>query len=139
LIESIKEDVFNLDYRTDESTFPGIWLFCFEEAWEAYCQGSIPIGAVITDAQGRVIAKGRNRFFEKEAEAGNICWNRLAHAEINAMLKVSSHEHPELKSYTLYTTVEPCVQCFGALYMSNIGNLKYAAKDKIAGGVIFTS
>ena len=43
------------------------WRACMEEAWTAYCAGSVPIGAVITDAVGQVIAHGRNCIFEDHA------------------------------------------------------------------------
>ncbi len=40
---------------------PHPWLLCLEEAWESRRQGSIPIGAVVLDAAGKVLARGRNR------------------------------------------------------------------------------
>jgi tRNA(Arg) A34 adenosine deaminase TadA len=66
------------------------WQTCVEEAWAAYCAGSIPIGAAITDANGQIIACGRNRIFELTAEDGYLCGTRLAHAEVNALLKLDA-------------------------------------------------
>ncbi|MFW6243195.1 MAG: nucleoside deaminase [bacterium] len=112
---------------------PKPWRVSFKQAFTSYMHGSVPIGAIITDDNGNIIAKGRNRIFEKESPSNQISWNKLAHAEINALLKVSYHEHENIENYTLYTTMEPCPQCFGALSMSSIKNLKYAAEDSRVG------
>ena len=40
------------------------WRATLELAWEAYLAGTIPVGAVVADADGRVVARGRNRIFE---------------------------------------------------------------------------
>jgi tRNA(Arg) A34 adenosine deaminase TadA len=110
------------------------WKACFEEAWEAYRGGSIPIGAVLADRNGTVIYRGRNRVHELEAPPGQIFLNRLAHAEINALLQVKTRNSDDLKAYTLYTTTEPCVLCFGAIVMSGVRTVRYAASDPVAGG-----
>ena len=112
---------------------PIYWQVCFEEAWDSYINGSVPIGAVVVNDQGNIIAKGRNMVNEKQAPAGYICWNKLAHAELNCLLQVSFHEHENIRSYSLYTTIEPCPLCFGAVVMSNVRTLKYAARDRYAG------
>ena len=49
------------------ATLADPWRVCLEEAWTAYCAGSVPIGACITDATGSVLARGRNRIFEPPA------------------------------------------------------------------------
>ncbi|MEX2534009.1 MAG: integrase core domain-containing protein [Trueperaceae bacterium] len=41
------------------------WQACLSLAWEAYCAGSLPIGAIITDDQGKILARGRNRLAEQ--------------------------------------------------------------------------
>ncbi len=109
------------------------WQAAFEEAWDAYMGGSIPIGAALADETGAVIARGRNRLQEREAPSGHICWNELGHAELNTLLQVSTPDHPNVRGCTLYTTVEPCPLCMGALVMSNVRNLCYAARDGWAG------
>lgn len=110
------------------------WKACFEEAWAAYCHGSIPIGAVLANREDDVIVRGRNRLHESEAPAGQVCGNRLAHAEINVLLQVKSRNSDDLKRFTLYTTTEPCVLCFGAIVMSGVRTVRYAASDPVAGG-----
>ena len=112
---------------------PEYWKVCFEEAWEAYVHESVPVGAVVIDNHGNILGKGRNMVNEKHAPSGFICWNKLAHAELNCLLQISFHEHENIRQYSLYTTTEPCPLCFGALVMSNVRNLKYAARDRYAG------
>jgi tRNA(adenine34) deaminase len=110
------------------------WQAAFTEAWESYCNGSIPIGAVLIDSLGNVVSQGRNRINESMAPEGQTCSNHLAHAEINVLLQLNIKD-PNLDSkYTLYTTTEPCVLCFGAIVMSGIRRVRYAALDPIAGG-----
>lgn len=89
--------------------------------------GSVPIGAALADEDGNVIAQGRSMQFEKQGTHGQVVWSKLSHAELNALLQVSAHDHPNIRSYTLYTTMEPCPLCTGALVMSNVRNVCYAA------------
>lgn len=116
------------------SSLTKTWQICFEEAWDSYCHGSIPIGAVLVNSNGVIISRGRNRINEKIAPNKQICSNRLAHAEINALLQINSTDSDTFKNCTLYTTTEPCVLCFGAITMSGIRKVRFAATDPIAGG-----
>jgi tRNA(adenine34) deaminase len=108
------------------------WRSCLEEAWAAYCAGSIPIGAVITDGAGRVIARGRNTMFEPSAQGYSLSGNRMAHAEINALLALGECD-VDPKTCTLYTTTEPCPMCLGAIRMYYIEKVRYASRDPVAG------
>ncbi|MCZ8517687.1 nucleoside deaminase [Paenibacillus filicis] len=108
------------------------WQICFEEAWEAYCNGSIPIGAVLVDEQNNIVSRGRNRINETYAPVKQTCGNKLAHAEINVLMQVS--KETQMRNLTLYTTTEPCILCFGAIVMCNVGKVRYSAKDLLAGG-----
>lgn len=110
------------------------WNACFEEAWEAYRNGSIPIGAVLTNTYGEIVSRGRNRINEKTSPRNQVSSNRLAHAEINVLLQVNSIDSDDIKGYSLYSTTEPCVQCFGAIVMSGVRRVRYAATDPVAGG-----
>ncbi|RLQ93345.1 nucleoside deaminase [Falsibacillus albus] len=110
------------------------WQSCFEEAWESYCKGSFPIGAVITDENGIIISKGRNKVYENAGVGREIYANKIAHAEVNAILKIDNREtNINRKEYTLYSTMEPCPMCFGAAVMSGLRRVVYAAKDGMAG------
>ncbi len=110
------------------------WHAALSEAWDAYGQGSYPIGAVVVNAQGEVIARGRNRLGEPRGVAGGvISGHDLAHAEINALLDLAGTPRPQVRTWTLLTTVQPCPQCAGAVAMSGLRALEYAAPDPWAG------
>ncbi len=110
------------------------WRACLEEAWQAYCGGTIPIGAVVADGKGTILSRGRNRIFDAGAPAGQVCQTELAHAELNALLSLGVDEGNR-RSWILYTTTEPCPLCLGAFYMSGIRTLHYASRDPWAGSV----
>lgn len=110
------------------------WEDALAEAWASYGHGSYPIGAVVVNAQGEVIARGRNRLGEGRAvERGFISGHDLAHAEINALLNLREVPRPEVYGWTVLTTVEPCPQCAGAIAMSGLRAVEYAAPDPWAG------
>ena len=116
----------------DWSEIPHIWQECFKVAWKSFQEGSRPIGALVTDKEGHIIARGKSAAFNNLTDTV-ISHNELAHAEINALLKLDNRIHTSRNTDTLYSTMEPCPLCFGAFYMSGIRNLKFAAKDKWAG------
>jgi tRNA(Arg) A34 adenosine deaminase TadA len=111
---------------------PTIWQECFNVAWESFQEGSRPIGAVVVNDIGKVISTGKSATFN-ELSNTVISHNELAHAEVNALLKIDNRVHKKVTAYTLYSTMEPCPLCFGAFYMSGIRNLEYAANDKYGG------
>ena len=100
------------------------------QGWEAFKNGSIPIGAVITDENGNIISTGRNRIYEHGALNPKI-----AHAETECLSKLDLSKYPDVKKYTLFTCMEPCPMCFGTFVMSNFRKLRIAAKDSY-GGVV---
>lgn len=108
------------------------WQAALEMAWEAFCAGTVPIGAVIADANGNIYARGRNRITDISAPTNQVCGNELAHAEINALLSLTLNRE-ECKRVALYTTMEPCPLCMGALYMSDVKTVHFAARDPWAG------
>ena len=116
---------------------PPPWQRCIEEAWTSYCKGSLPIGAVITDEYGNLLARGRNRIYEDDIyeddkENQILRGHRLAHAEMNALLMVNWKEVNPTKCI-LYTTTEPCPLCVGAVRLTRIRTVYYASKDTGAG------
>jgi tRNA(adenine34) deaminase len=110
------------------------WQVCLEEAWNAYCAGSVPIGAAITDNAGEVLARGRNRIHESRGAGIVLYGHALAHAEINALISLD-HCHTDYHACILYTTTEPCPLCLGAFYMSGVREVRYASRDPYAGSV----
>jgi len=107
------------------------WRAAFELAWEAFGAGTIPVGAVVTAADGTVLARGRNRITEASAPEGQIFGSRVAHAEINALVQLGMERR--YFDCTLRTTLEPCAQCIGAAWLSTIGRVAFAATDVYGG------
>lgn len=111
---------------------PPPWSTVFELMWEAYLAGTIPVGAVVADDQGAIVSSARNRIFTAALDA-QIGGSRLGHAEINALVALSSERHyPEL---TVYASLEPCHLCLAGAIMSRVGGLRYAGADPYAGAV----
>jgi tRNA(adenine34) deaminase len=110
------------------------WQSSIEEAWASYCEGSVPIGAAVVDTRGAIVATGRNR--RDEEPGGDVASHSqpLAHAELNALLQASSGQR-SLRGFSLYTTMEPCPLCTGALAMAHVGQVQFAARDLWAGSL----
>lgn len=107
------------------------WQTAVSLAWEAYRAGSLPIGSVIVDGNGRIVAQGRNSIHETDS-ALPLNGSRLAHAEMNALVALSQTDVPP-RSCTLYSTMEPCMMCMGAIRMVRIGMVRFACLDPVAG------
>lgn len=101
------------------------WKMCFSLAWEAFCKGCTPVGAIIVDKNNRVVAKNRNG-------DGTIFHKRISHAEMNVLSNISSFTN--IDDLVLYTSLEPCVMCFSAIYVQKIKRLCYGTRDPHAGG-----
>ena len=108
------------------------WRAGVEEAWEAYRSGSLPIGAVVTDAHGHVLSRGRNRIHERSGPSGTVFDHKLAHAELNALLSLDHREY-DPQACVLWSTTEPCPLCVGAARMSEVGGLRYASREPWGG------
>jgi len=109
------------------------WQTCLELAWESYCEGSVPIAAVITNTEGRIVSQARN--LSRAAPAGRqnqIVGGPLAHAEINALLALDWTK-VDVYALELFTLVEPCPLCVGAICMAGVKTVRYAAPDAWAG------
>jgi len=106
------------------------WQYTFKLAWEAFRNGSIPIGAIIVDAYGNIISTGRNETTEKIKPN-----KRIAHAEMNCISNLNIEKYPDLGEYHLYTTMEPCPMCMGTIVMSGLRKIHVAAEDKYCGAL----
>ena len=113
------------------------WQIAFSKAWDAFCSNTIPIGAAILNEHNELVSCGQNMIFTEKSEEPVIYGSSIAHAEINAIVRLKNKEHPNIRSYTLYTTTEPCILCFGAIVMGNIRHCKFAARDRYAGAVAY--
>jgi tRNA(adenine34) deaminase len=110
------------------------WQAALEKAWSAACAGCMPIGAVVVNARDEIIARGRNHVNDQAAQPGQIGEHKLAHAEINALLAVAL-PHDEFRQLAIYTTMEPCPLCMGAIYMAGVRRIYYACRDAYAGSI----
>jgi tRNA(adenine34) deaminase len=88
--------------------------------------GDVPIGAVVLDGDGEVIATGHNA---REAEC-----DPTAHAEIAALRSAAAELGTwRLDGCTLVVTLEPCTMCAGAIVLSRLARLVFGAYDAKAG------
>jgi tRNA(adenine34) deaminase len=96
-------------------------------AREAASQGEVPVGAVLV-RDGAVLGRGFNHPI--------VSHDPTAHAEIQAVREAAaSIGNYRLEGFTLYTTLEPCVMCAGALVHARISRLVFGARDLRFGGV----
>jgi len=107
------------------------WQAAFELAWEAFADGTVPVGAVVVDENDHVVAQGRNRIFADSAPPLQIAGTRLAHAEMNAFAQLSADRR--WSTCTLYTTLEPCVLCVAATSVATVGRIRFAGSDVHSG------
>jgi tRNA(Arg) A34 adenosine deaminase TadA len=110
---------------SDDHTYMTLAL---EEARQAADTGEAPIGAVLVDAQGTVIAAAGNAPIATHDPTG--------HAEIRVLrLAASSLGNYRLPDTTLYVTLEPCAMCAGAISIARVARLVIAASDPKGGAV----
>ncbi len=95
---------------------------------EAACEeGEVPVGAVVI-LGGGVIARGRNAVIRSS--------DPTAHAEIVALREAArAVGNYRVTGATMYSTIEPCAMCAGALVHARVARLVYGAKDPKAGAV----
>lgn len=95
-------------------------------AAEASSVSEIPVGAVVLDAEGRMLGEGRNTREETHDPTG--------HAEVNAIrAAAASIGSWNLEGCTLVVTLEPCLMCAGAILQSRVSRVVFGAWDDKAG------
>lgn len=98
-----------------------------QQATAAAERGEVPVGAVITDAKGQVIAANSNRIIEHA--------DPTAHAEMLVIREATTIlKNERLVDCNLYVTLEPCPMCAGAISLARIKRLYYGAADEKTGG-----
>ena len=95
------------------------------EAAAAGEAGDVPVGAVLVDSGGVVIARGRNRREERG--------DPTAHAELEALRSSFGDGGWRREGTSLFVTLEPCPMCMGALLQSRVARLVYGTADPKAG------
>ncbi|HEX8174793.1 MAG TPA: nucleoside deaminase [Pyrinomonadaceae bacterium] len=94
-------------------------------ALDAESRGNLPVGAVIT-LDGIVIAEAGSAILTPVYHPGR-------HAETEALRQVPVELWPRSREMTCYTTLEPCVMCFGALLLHGVGRVVFGANDSEGG------
>lgn len=96
------------------------------QAVQAQQLGEVPVGAVLIDAQGQLLATGFNRTI--------IDHDPTAHAEIVALrLGAKRVQNYRLPGASLYVTLEPCAMCLGAMLHARLARVVFGAPDPKTG------
>lgn len=105
------------------------WMeYALQLAQIAVDLGEVPVGAVIIDRQGNLIAEAANRKTREH--------DPIAHAEILAIRAATAQRQScYLKDCTIYVTLEPCPMCAGAIIHSRLSWLVYGADDPKTGAI----
>jgi len=100
----------------------GLMEEALHEADRAFHRGEVPVGAVLADGTGRIIATARNGTIELN--------DPTAHAEILVLRQGAVvRENYRLNDCILVSTVEPCLMCMGAMIHARISHLAFGAPD----------
>lgn len=105
-----------------------------ELAWESFVAGSFGIGAVATTGRFDQVAEGRNRILEPHPGDDALAGSSVAHAEMNVLAKLP-YRHHEDDDLQLFTTLQPCVQCLGAIRLSPVRRVHVLAPDPLFRGI----
>jgi tRNA(Arg) A34 adenosine deaminase TadA len=100
----------------------------FAVARRARANGKHPFGAILVDAEGRVLMEQENAFDTE---------GRTGHAEtVLSRRACAAYTAEELAQATMYVSAEPCAMCAGSLYWAGIGRLVYAMSEHKLGRII---
>ena len=109
---------FTILPETEDQRF---MLEALKEAWKAYCEEEVPVGAVIVQ-KGKIIARGHNQV--------EMLRDATAHAEMLCLTAgAAAMEDWRLADAVLYCTIEPCSMCAGAMFLSRVKSLVWGAPD----------
>ncbi len=105
------------------------WMWrAIHVAHDAEKLGEVPVGAVLIDNEGKILAATYNRTIKNN--------DPTAHAEILALRTAASRVgNYRLTGTTMYSTLEPCAMCAGALVNARVKRLVYGAADERFGAV----
>ncbi len=107
---------------------PEAMALAFVEAEAAAARGEVPVGAVVTDRAGAILARAGNRTLELK--------DPTAHAEMLAIREAARKSGFErLIECDLHVTLEPCAMCAAAISFARIRRLYFGAADEKMGAV----
>ena len=96
-----------------------------ELAHEALRAGGLPVGAVILDASGDIIAEGRNHAYDPPVGDDPLQDTPIAHAEMNALARIPTKT--DLSVCALWSTHRPCIMCAAATAFTGVGEVRFLA------------
>jgi tRNA(adenine34) deaminase len=107
---------------------PRRWMARARElAQHAAAEGEVPVGAVLVSG-GRLLAEGFNRTLRLA--------DPTAHAEVLALRRAAARlGNHRISGATLFTTLEPCLMCFGAILEARVSRLVFGARDPRRGAI----
>ena len=103
----------------------GFMTRAIELALLAEEEGNLPVGAVIT-LDEQIVAEGRSAVWLPQFDA-------TRHAEMEALRAVPQNLWDSSKEMTLYTSLEPCLMCFGSILLHRVGTVIFGAADDYGG------
>jgi tRNA(adenine34) deaminase len=103
------------------------WQEAFRQAWAALRTGNVAVGACASTPDGEIVHAARNRLNDDDGPRGEIFGSTLAHAEMNVLARLRHRRHRDL---VLTTTLEPCLQCAGAIRLGPIKTVRFAGPDR---------
>lgn len=103
-----------------------------EQAQKAYDRGEFPVGCVIVKGN-QVIASGARQ----GTSENNGVYSEIDHAEIRAIKSLETVDVPfDPGALVLFSTMEPCLMCLGAIILAGIKKIVYAYEDPMGGGTL---
>lgn len=121
----------DLAFFAPESVFGAQADECFmrlalQQAQKAAAREEVPVGAIVVDVHGVIIARGYNKVEQTQSQT--------AHAEMHALLKASRKKNNwRLEGCWIYVTLEPCVMCIGLIVNSRMAGIVYGARSFLFG------
>lgn len=103
---------------------PVQWKTVFNEVWKAMKNNSVPAGAAVFSSNGELLAAGRNRYGEQD-----VLNPYTAHACINVLNSIDMRRIENKDDLILFTSMEPCHMCLGAISISGIRYICSASRD----------
>jgi len=94
-----------------------------EQAQKSYDEGGLPIGAVLADADGNIVARGHNKRVQHN--------DPTSHGETDCIRNAGRRR--DWHTLTLYTTLSPCVMCSGTALLLRIGRIVIGEHENFMG------
>jgi tRNA(adenine34) deaminase len=119
--------------KTDVPDDEAFMRIALDQAEKALEQGEFPVGCVIVQ-NGQVVSRGARTGTVLKTGRRTLI-SEVDHAEIRALRALETCPQPvEPEKCILYSTMEPCLMCFGAIVLSGIQTIVYAFEDPMGGG-----